>query len=608
MPQRNSISPTSSSLIPAESLYPTKVRPSAEAPLAMRLVCVETQVEIERMARAVQSVRDLDHRAVRKPLQMVRSSTRLGVITQHIEGITLAQLLANANTAGVAVPPAVALRIIVDVLEGLEALRAHATAARRQDWLFGGLTPDSIFVGADGQSSLLDPGLTGAAARLPAFAHEPAALAYTAPELTSPDAQYTAACDVFSLGVMLWELLTGQPLFAAGTAAQTLENLHRAPIARVQRNQFVRGEPIAFALAQTVASALKRTSTQRLRDYDSLSTALLQAGPIGRPEVVAELVQRCSRKEDFGELSHGIALPQDTVAEEAPVTSPKITVPITTKIPTRTQPGLAPPSALLPSVVPPRFELPSPSTAPADSALPERSRSRATTTRIRKVPSARPGASRPEPRPANPPADLRMRSDIVDQVSAFPIGDLKPATQRRSSFVPMAIAATVLLGLGAWSLRLFEGGGKPPELSPAAASGHAPQPPAAQAPEGSPPSESAGAEPHEALQTDEKKPDVVAPGAAAPSTAAQLRREGPTKAAAAPIKQHPKAKTEAKARPEPKRPGPDASVARELPHFSELPPPEPERVEPGPATQDNILKITPAPARKPPAPDIPDDI
>ncbi|HTU63710.1 MAG TPA: hypothetical protein VMF89_34840, partial [Polyangiales bacterium] len=169
-PLRQSMAPGQSlaprqSLAPAQSVYPGSIRPSAEMPLAMRLVCADTQPEIERLARAVQSVRDLDHRAVLRPLQMVRSSTRIGVITHHIEGMTLAQLLAHGNSAGISVPPALTLRIMADVIEGLDALRAHATATRRQDWLFGGLTPDNIFVGCDGQSRLIDAGLSGAAAR-----------------------------------------------------------------------------------------------------------------------------------------------------------------------------------------------------------------------------------------------------------------------------------------------------------------------------------------------------------------------------------------------------------------------------------------------------------
>ena len=328
------------------------MRPRTDVPLAMRLVQMDGQLAIERLARSVQGVRDLEHRAVIKPLQLVRSSTRLGVITPNIEGLTLSQLLADLSAHQAPLPPAAVMRIALDVLEGLEALRVHATAERRQDWLFGGLTPDSIFIGADGQSRLLDAGLAGAAARQQQFAHEPAVLAYTAPEQTGPDAAFDATSDVFALGVILWEMLTGRALFGAQTAAQTLENVHRAQIERVQRHQFVRGEPIAFALAQAVAQALRRNQAQRFEDYDSFTTALTQAGPVASPNSVAELVTRALTRETIADIRERIAIAKADISA-APVTTPSINLhslsmppvrPQNTARPQITQVTLAPPS------------------------------------------------------------------------------------------------------------------------------------------------------------------------------------------------------------------------------------------------------------------------
>ena len=113
-------------------------------------------------------------------------------------------------------------------------------AGRRRDWGYGGVTPDSIHVGLDGQTRYLDPGVASAAARQSCWSHEASALAYTAPEQTGADANFDATSDNFSVGVMLWELLTCRPLFGASTAAETLERIHLAPIPRVQRQLFVR--------------------------------------------------------------------------------------------------------------------------------------------------------------------------------------------------------------------------------------------------------------------------------------------------------------------------------------------------------------------------------
>jgi serine/threonine-protein kinase len=608
-PQRHSLAPGQSvapghSMSPARSVYPASVRPSPDFPLAMRLVCADTQPEIERLARAVQSVRDLDHRAVLRPLQMVRSNTRLGVITHHVDGLTLAQLLAHGNSAGLAVPPALTLRIIADVVEGLEALRAHASATRRQDWLFGGLTPDNIFVGADGQSRLIDPGLTGAASRQTAYAHEPAALAYTAPELTSPDAHYTAASDVFSIGVMLWELLTGEPLFAAATAAQTLENLHRAPIERVQRHQFVRGEPIAFALAQAVANALKRSPTQRLPDYDALMTALVQAGPIGRPEAVAELVHQCTHKVSIAEIKERIARMKQE--QEAASTSPRITMPVINK---KTQPGIGIPLSIAPTEPPPFRASGAPTVPPqGQHAPPPGSSSAHPTARMRKLPSAPQGPisiTRVSSTPA--PHVPRLGDGPEDQVSAYPIGDLRrrslrggPTAPRRTRWATMALAAVMLLGLGTWSLGLLEGR-ESVSAPPTAASSHAPTPPAP----------APVAPPVEA-------PAVVAPPPVAPVTAAQEPpAETPVEVAPTARPQQPDPAAQDAAAPSEKRRGrqrPEARRQGRAPSESRrsqsvTAPPEPESK----SKSEGVIKITPAPEAPAPAPapspaGIPEDI
>jgi serine/threonine-protein kinase len=588
----------------------------------MRLVCADTQLEIERMARAVQSVRDLDHRAVLRPLQMVRSSTRLGVITHHLDGMTLAQLLAYGNSAGVSVPPALTLRIMADVIEGLDALRAHATATRRQDWLFGGLTPDNIFVGCDGQSRLIDAGLSGAAARQPAFAHEPSALAYSAPELTSPDAQYSAACDVFSIGVMLWELLTGEPLFAAATAAQTLENLHRAPIERVQRHQFVRGEPIAFALAQTVASALKRSAAQRLPDYDALMTALVQAGPIGRPEAVAELVQHSTRKESVAELKERISrMKQES---ETTQTSPRITLPVNKK----TQPGLGLPVTLAP---PSDAYQARPSVAPTlppqTHALASVPSSAHPTARMRKLPSVHaqgPISITRVASSAQAPEVPRLGDAIEDQVSAFPIGDLRRTSmsrshspERRTRWLPALLAAVVLLGIGTWSLGLLNGtesgpgrgaaSRPPPSLPLPSAPLTSPAPVAPSAAPTAPtpvPSSAAPSEVPSQPAQELKEPALLVPPPAAQLK--QLDKNAPDAATAT-------EKRRLKSKQEGRRGGAEGKASKvpgEPPRASEQQAPsEPESAPP--AQREGVLKITPKPESPAPAPApaaIPEDI
>ena len=87
-------------------------------PLALRLIEVDAPHLLERLARAVQAVREVDDRSVLRPVQIVRASTRLGIVTPNVEGVTLAKLLADISAREEQVPPSIALRIISDVLMG----------------------------------------------------------------------------------------------------------------------------------------------------------------------------------------------------------------------------------------------------------------------------------------------------------------------------------------------------------------------------------------------------------------------------------------------------------------------------------------------------------
>jgi serine/threonine-protein kinase len=491
-----------------EPLLPS-IRPRPEVPLSLRLVEADAPNLIELLARSVQAVRDLDHRAILRPLQIVRSSTRLGVVTAYIEGMTLAQLLEDVSMRQASIPPAIVLRIACDVLEGLEAMRAHATGSRRQDWLFGGLTPDSIHIGADGQTRLLDPGLAGAAARQPCWSHEAAALAYTAPEQTGPDATFDAGSDSFSLGVILWEMLTGRPLFGAPTAAQTLENVHRAPIPRVQRHQFVRGEPIAFMLAQAVAQALRRKPAQRFTNYDAFMTALTQSGEVATPSVVSDLVKQALTHESVEELQARIARSRSDTAP--PPAQPRrfnvhdLSLPATAKV----------------------TPLPAASTAPSIKIVSSKAPALAPDEPIPGVPSWRRRAS-------------RIPSRISQKLSAFPVGDLlRRSAESPAALWPMAVAAAAVLGIGIWSLQ--------PSGQRSAASGNA------AAPERSAPT-------HTSVRPDPRtQPDSVATSASAePRPRAAPQPTATAERAPQPTTTAERVEPKAAATPEPARPQPPA--------------------------------------------------
>jgi len=104
----------------------------------------------------------------------------------------------------------VALRVILDVLSGVCALQNLRDSQQRpMNLVHGEISPHTIVLGLDGVARVLD----AIARRAPPGPHaEAASSGYLAPEMLAGKSSDVRA-DVFSVGVLLWEALSGKRLF-----------------------------------------------------------------------------------------------------------------------------------------------------------------------------------------------------------------------------------------------------------------------------------------------------------------------------------------------------------------------------------------------------------
>jgi serine/threonine-protein kinase len=141
-----------------------------------------------------------------------------------IEGVDLRRL--TDALAGGPMPPTLALLIASEVLKGLAYAHERVVKGEPLGLIHRDVTPQNILLSWAGEVKLSDFGLAKAKMRLSQT--QPGIIkgkfAYLAPEqLEGPDFDHRV--DIFSLGVVLWEMLTGHRLFWAESDAETLKKL-----------------------------------------------------------------------------------------------------------------------------------------------------------------------------------------------------------------------------------------------------------------------------------------------------------------------------------------------------------------------------------------------
>jgi len=151
------------------------------------------------------------------------AASRRYLVMPYLEGITLRRWLEHAVEQFMPpMPVATALCMVRQVAAALAALH-------QAGWLHGQARPEHILVAPQGHATLIDLTQTR---RLDSsecdlgsdLTHLPV---YAAPESFSSRGRLTTAADTYSLGVVLYELVTGQPPFVTLDARQ-LAAMHRS--------------------------------------------------------------------------------------------------------------------------------------------------------------------------------------------------------------------------------------------------------------------------------------------------------------------------------------------------------------------------------------------
>ena len=142
----------------------------------------------------------------------------LALVVEYIPGRSLAAVIGEKPLDFAAVS-----RIIEQVAEGMGAV--HARGLLHRD-----IKPPNIILGDDSAPKLVDFGLATGMASL-ALDQISGTPGYMAPEQARGESErIDVHTDIFGLGAVLYELLTGRPPFRGETLAETLAQARRGTI------------------------------------------------------------------------------------------------------------------------------------------------------------------------------------------------------------------------------------------------------------------------------------------------------------------------------------------------------------------------------------------
>jgi serine/threonine-protein kinase len=234
---------------------------------------------VERFEREARAAASLSHRNVVAVFDTGAEDGTRFIVMERASGTTLSSLLREGP-----LPVEQAVQIAVSVAQALGA--AHARGIVHRD-----VKPGNVMVGPDGQVKVLDFGIARAlaATSLTGASTVIGTAGYLSPE-QAEGGRVDARSDLYGLGCVLHEMLTGRPPFVADSAAALVhQHLTRPPQPPSRRRP-----ELPAALDQIVLRCLAKDPGDRYEHAEQLCGALASV-PLGASRSTAAPRERTTR-------------------------------------------------------------------------------------------------------------------------------------------------------------------------------------------------------------------------------------------------------------------------------------------------------------------------
>jgi serine/threonine-protein kinase len=227
---------------------------------------------VERFRREASSAAGLQHPNVVQVFDRGEWDGTYYIAMEYLTGRNLKQVVRDHG----ALEPALAVDLTIQILKA-------ARFAHRRGIVHRDIKPHNVIVDDEGRAKVTDFGIARAGA---SDMTETGSIMGTAQYLSPEQAQghpVDARADLYSIGVVLYELLCGAPPFDAESPVTiALKQVSEEPVPPMRRNPAV-----SPALDAVVMRALRKDPAQRFQDADAFIAALESAMAGGYVETVA---------------------------------------------------------------------------------------------------------------------------------------------------------------------------------------------------------------------------------------------------------------------------------------------------------------------------------
>ena len=233
----------------------------------------------------------LNHGNIAQVLELGESNGRYFLALELVDGWSLSEVIKRARNADLPLPVELALYTVVEVCRALSYAHNQTVKGLPMGIVHRDVSPQNVLVSHQGEVKLTDFGIAKARTKTEqtSIGVVKGKIAYMSPEQAS-GAELDHRSDLFSLGIVLYSMVTGKMPFEGGTPMEVM--------VRIQAGDFTPpdkvNKKIGKELSQVIQRAMALKPGDRYQTADAMLTAVervlrAEYPPTGRTELKAFL-------------------------------------------------------------------------------------------------------------------------------------------------------------------------------------------------------------------------------------------------------------------------------------------------------------------------------